>query len=406
MPRVSRADLERVIRENATWRDARSLVVATVIASSFVVPNLAWREGALICALILVSSMSGFRPAAADVAAAALAVLAFASLLWTSSTALTLNTSENLAASAIVFASIRATCRRRRDVAIVAYGFLVGATIAVLAAGGNASGFRLTYQSTADRIGLEGVNVNFTAYSLVTAAAVMVALVLFRRTHGSYLGLVAGCGFFALVYLGVVLTGARGALASLVGLIAWIVVSRLVPRLAWRVLIVTYVIANVAIVSGWSDAALGKLVTGSTRETGDLNGRLGVWPLARQVFREHWLLGGGAGSLPSQPGNTMGINAHAVVLDVAAGLGVLGILAFACMWVFAFREPLVSGDTRVVTRALGAFLVVSLPVILSGFWVESIVLWAAIALFSRIDLLAVEDERAYSEGARGVTVDR
>jgi O-antigen ligase len=283
----------------------------------------------------------------------------------------------------------------------------VGATIAVLAAAGNASGFRLTYQSTAERIGLEGVNVNFTAYSLVTATAVMVALVLFRRNKKSYRTLVAGCVFFVLVYLGVVLTGARGALASLVGLIAWLVVSGFLPRLAWRLLIVTYVIANVAIASGWSDAALGKLVTGSTRETGDLNGRLGVWPLARHVFREHWLLGGGAGSLPSQPGNTMGINAHAVVLDVAAGLGMLGIVAFACVWVFALLEPLATADTRVVvTRAVGAFLVVSLPVILSGFWFESIVLWAAIALFSRIDLLAVEGEPAYSDDGRGVTLDR
>jgi hypothetical protein len=75
--------------------------------------------------------------------------------------------------------------------------------------------------------------------------------------------------------------------------------------------------------------------------------------------------------------------------------------------VFALLEPLATADTRVVvTRAVGAFLVVSLPVILSGFWFESIVLWAAIALFSRIDLLAVEGEPAYSDDGRGVTLDR
>ncbi|MDR7252081.1 hypothetical protein J2X46_001057 [Nocardioides sp. BE266] len=405
MPNASRVGIRQMMGNEVLRWDARSLAVAGVAALSFVAPNLAWREGALLCLLVLLTSLRTFRPAPADFAAIGLTGLAFTSLLWTSSTALTVTTSVNLATSVVVFMSVRAVCRRRRDVVIVGSGMIAGATIAVLAAAHNASGFRLAVQATADRVGVNGVNVNFTAYSLVTAAAVMSALVVFRRNRSDYYRLAAAGAFLAVVYLGVVLTGARGAMLSLVGLVVWLVASRFLPRLVWWALIVVFVISNAAIALGWSDALLRRSATGSTRETGDLNGRLGVWPLARHVFEDNWLLGGGAGSLPSAPGNTMGINAHAVVLDVAAGLGSLGIVAFASVWILALREPMSTADTRVI-RAVGAFLVVSLPVILTGFWFESIVLWSAIAFFSRVDVLALADGRSYSDEVLGVTDDR
>ncbi len=121
-------------------------------------------------------------------------------------------------------------------------------------------------------------------------------------------------------------------------------------------------------------------------------------------FREN-LFGAGAGSFPAYPGNTTGINAHAVVLDVATGLGLAGLLAVALAWLFGLKEPLANPDPR-VKRAIGAFLVVTLPVILSGFWFESTVLWAGLALFSKVDLLARVDNLSYEDLLGAATLRR
>jgi len=64
----------------------------------------------------------------------------------------------------------------------------------------------------------------------------------------------------------------------------------------------------------------------AARATGDLAGRLTIWPEARQVFGEHLLVGVGAGGFRAV--GTSGIGAHDVVLELGAGLGLVGIALF------------------------------------------------------------------------------
>ncbi len=89
-------------------------------------------------------------------------------------------------------------------------------------------------------------------------------------------------------------------------------------------------VAFAAVFSGVLDATL-RPRGASDRERGDFNGRLTLWPDAREEFWDHPFLGRGVDSFAAT--NPLRIAAHNALLDVGTGLGVLGIALFvALIW--------------------------------------------------------------------------
>ena len=108
-----------------------------------------------------------------------------------------------------------------------------------------------------------------------------------------------------LAYSALLLTGTRGGYIAILAVAGWAVSFQLKPRLPCRV--AEGVCrrndcrsAAAGIFIGIGDKGLRLYALGEgDRDVGDLNGRLIVWPLAREAFDGHPMLGLGAGTLPT-----------------------------------------------------------------------------------------------------------
>jgi O-antigen ligase len=180
-------------------------------------------------------------------------------------------------------------------------------------------------------------------------------------------------------------------------LTGWILVHRFVPRIGLPALCAAILVAQLGIVTGWADTALRLLDAGTIRSTGDLAGRLASWPLARNVFEEHPVIGVGAGGFRAI--NPYGIGAHNLFLELGTGLGLVGIVLFVGTVFAALVEGTRTADTRLRNVAIGSLLAAWAPVYMSGHWELSPAAWVAIALFSRLPARTRDDPERPAEGA-------
>lgn len=74
------------------------------------------------------------------------------------------------------------------------------------------------------------------------------------------------------------------------------------------------------------------------------SGRINIWKVSVEVFKENPLLGAGLGSLPLffQPSLSIKspINAHNTYLDIASELGIIGLMLFLAIFFYAFNTLL------------------------------------------------------------------
>jgi len=112
------------------------------------------------------------------------------------------------------------------------------------------------------------------------------------------------------------------------------------------------------------------------RPTGDWSGRLVVWPLAREWWLDHFILGSGVSTFAGA--NPMKIGAHDLVLEIGAGLGLVGVLLFLCFLFFSvFRQP---------PLLVGSLIAVTAASYITGHWELAPAAWVLLAIFARGEL--------------------
>lgn len=377
-------------RALAVAGDARRLVVSGLVAVAVINPNFSLRFGAIFLLILAVIQITSNSFGRSDALAVGFLSLTVASLFWTSNTFATNLAVLNMLACCASFVALRLLMRCRRDVLWVSTGLAMGSLVALVQLFISGASFRVEYSSVDARFTVGDLNANYLAYSFVTAAFALVVLWSARTARGGAVRLWL-VGLLVLQYVGILINGTRGALVSMVLLVAWFGFWRIRHRVPWKILVVCASVVTIVISAGWIDPLIESSVTRSSRDTGDLNGRLTIWPYARDLIGRRPLFGHGADTLPWIAGNPFQIAAHNAFLDIAVGVGFVGVGIFvALLW------SAVIHDTRTLNRGLrglfvGSFIMVTTPILLSGYWTESPVFWFSLALVSRVSFTSVSD---------------
>ena len=365
--------------------DWRALVLAAVAGCSTFNPAFTLHGGVVICSLILLTKLgSSIKVTAADMWATAFAAFAALSLYWAVNHSVTSKSVLLHVGVLALYLSVRAIADSRRNLTVIATGYCIGCLYAVALLYQQNQGMAIVVELSNARYGIEGVNFNYLAYSLATGVALTVLLWATGPTHRAWR--ICLLVTAALFYLGIALSGTRGALAAIVGLLIWVTLYRFHHRLGLVMVYALIGLFSIAIVSGSADRPLAFLARGSVREDGFLAGRLKVWPVARRVFSEHLLFGIGEGGFRSV--NPMGIGAHNVFLEIGAGLGIVGVCLFLATLFTAVISGTRSVDGRLRALLIGSFLTTVAPIYLSGHWELSAAAWVALAVISRIHVIA------------------
>jgi O-antigen ligase len=373
----------RTVADTALVRDWRAIVLGVVAAFTTFNPQVGLRNGAIICGLILLTKLRTLRLAAPDVLAILLTTWAAATLVWAVDGAVTTIAVQNQFAVLAIFLSARAVITHVRQLVIVTLGYLTGCLYALYLLITQNKTATFVSELSAARYGIDGVNLNYLAYSLSMGMALVVLLWSIRRP-GSRMRILLFVSVPVLTF-GLVQSGSRGAVIGAASLVAWVVVHRFAPRVGFRVLCTVVVIAGVSTFTGWADGLLRRVDSGGVRATGDLAGRLTIWPYARQVVADNPFFGVGAGGFRAV--NPQGIGAHNVPLEVMSGMGFIGLLLLLGVCYTALLSGTRSVLPRRRTLLIGAMLAISAPIVLSGHWELSPAGWFALALFSRIVVL-------------------
>lgn len=357
----------------------RTWLVAVLAGISTYDPSLALRVGPYVAVAVLLSGRPArMRITAPVVLSAAFLLWAYASQAWSLAPTQTSATVVLWAQLLLIFVATLDLIQTRAQIRLVAIGYLSGAFFAVaniLITNPNAASESLM---TGERIELGNANINYVAYALSAAFAVVVLLWITRdRTKLNFLLLAA---VVAALVLGVNLSGTRGALLGLACVFVWLLLCKVFRRPPIGLPVFIVLAVQVCISTGIADQASLAYEFGG-RATGDWSGRLIVWPEAREVWGDNPILGVGAGAFSQV--NMLGIAAHNMVLQTGTGLGIIGVvLLVALMWCGLAGKG--TGDPKRRLILVGAFLAASAPAYLSGVWETAPAAWVVLAIFCKV----------------------
>ena len=383
--RMTRAGLVNHAVPGSSELDLRALGLAVVAGLSTFNSSLTLAGGVVLCLGVLVTKLGrGFRLEAADIWATCLACLAALSFYWAVSPMITWDSAVTQLKLLIIFVSFRAVAVNRRSLTVIAGGYCIGCLYALVLLNRQHPDLTLVVELSSQRYGIDGVNLNYLAYALATGCSLLVLLWYAGGTRRYWR--LAPLLTAVPIYLGITLSGTRGAFLSVAGLFLWIVLGRLSPRIGLSAVYGLVILFGAAIVSGAVDGPLASLANVSPREDSGLGGRLYIWPLARRVFSDHLLTGIGASGF--QTVNPLRVGSHNVFLEIGTGTGVVGVCVFVCLFFTAIVSSSRVLDSRRRAVLVGAYLSTVAPIYLSGQWDLSPAGWVALALFSRISVLA------------------
>ena len=380
-----------VIRPQRALRlvDLRVAAVMVSVASTPLAPTWALRQGAAIAGIALLLSLSSYRPVAADWWFFLYTMWVVASAEWSRAPEATSLAIKNQLACLVIFAAIRATTKSVRHVVAFVAAYSIGCMAAVFDVYRQNPDFRVSWRfdNSAERLGLMGLNQNYTAYALATGIALLVVVFPWCRSRSTRLLVLATS---AIIYLGAVQQGTRGATVAVVLVLVWAVVRRWVTPVVTATTVALLGVIAVSLSTGLIDGAIRSHLAVSAREQGDLNGRLPTWRMARSLIEDHPLNGVGAGAF--RVVSPYGIGAHNAFLEVAAGVGLIGLAAFVATLYFCLRRWQ-DGSTRERRSTMPLILVLA-PILLSGHWSESPAAWTSIALASTLLVGATSTQRS------------
>jgi O-antigen ligase len=346
----------------------------------------AWsQDHPVVCAALIVGAFvfSGRSPRlrAPDVMALAVALWAGATTLWSPDSAATARATLNYASAALLFIAARHVVVRISSVVAVATCYLAGCLVSAWGVIRQAISGDLPQRADAldltVRFGVEGINFNFTAYTLVTGS-LMASLILTIRRQPRLTKLLMIAPLPVLAW-GVLLNGTKGALVALVLVPVYLAVSRILPRVALAVVAIgaPTLLALVPLGLG-QDLLLGFDTSFGQRTTGDLSGRLLIWPDAAATWSDSLILGVGAGAYPII--SPFGVGAHSLLLTVGNDLGLLGLLGYAT--VFGLALGTYAKHSPHAGRRAGLFVVTFFPIWLTGHWEVALGAWLTLGLLT------------------------
>jgi hypothetical protein len=225
-----------------------------------------------------------------------------------------------------------------------------------------------------------GANINYTAYVLLTGIVLIFAITAVVPVTNRIRS--AQACIATILATGIWFTGTRAALLGLGAGIAFTLTRKLAAsRVGW-VLIAGGLVPATLLAVGlglYGDAQLTELERLFNRQTGDLSGRLDVWPYARAVWDSEQLTGVGMNHFLLM--NPMGIGAHNVVLTLGVDFGWIGLLLYASMVTAVF----VGFGSHTRCRRLGGMLLLSwLLIWATGHWEAASAAWLVLGLWSRL----------------------
>ncbi|MEV5692516.1 O-antigen ligase family protein [Micromonospora globbae] len=351
-------------------------------------PRLAALYGGPAAAVAILITLDRPRLRMADVLAGLTALWVVVSIVLGAADPSVTRVPAYLYASAfLVFLAVRHVVRDRDQLIPVAVAHVAGCAATAVALISGARSYGDQRDALFDynvRYGLDGININYTSYTLVTGA--VLAVVLMRvGPRSRIIRTVLFAAVVAFVY-GVLLTGSKGATIGLIVGALFLLLARLGPRVAWAVagvgvpaliLLVPFkATTSFEAAARWFDGLFG-------RETGDLSGRLEVWPIAVSAWMEHPISGIGPGLF--RVVNPLGIGPHNLLLTVGTDLGLVGVILYGST--IAAALACAAKQAAPVGMVLaGLFAVTLLPIWMSGHWEQSQGSWLVLALLSTITI--------------------
>jgi O-antigen ligase len=341
-------------------------------------PALTLSIGPAVAVVVLILGRPlAFKMDAPVLLAALFALWAWVSISWAPAQDFTHATAVLWSQVLVIFIAAYDLIKSRAQLRLLAAGFVAGAVFTVaknLYFGPDVA----ETVATGGRAVLGNANVNYVAYALTTALALVVLLWVTRtRTKTSFL--ILGAASTVLI-AGLVVSDTRAAHVGAACLLAWVVVCAVTRRRPIKLLVAVVIVSALCIMTGVADEASLAYESGA-RVTGDWSGRLVIWPLAREMWAENPIFGVGAGAFVVTSG--LGVGAHNVILQTGTGLGVVGVgLLVALIWTALAGKR---GNRH--AGLAGAFLAAAAPMYLSGMWETAPAAWIAIAVFARLGVL-------------------
>jgi O-antigen ligase len=348
----------------------------------------AWVYSAIAAAAAILLNVHRLRLRTPDVLAGLIAAWAFATVLWTVDEVISQRSASMYATACLLFVAARQVIRTRSQLVAVAVAHLAGcaATAAKLisTARDDLSPQRVSTFDYSVRYGVDGVNFNYTAYTLVTGAVLAVVLLYVAPSRA-----IVRAGLLSLVAVfvyGVILTGCKGATIGLLLGAAGLLAAHLNSRITWNVSwpLVPALLVLVPLVLPYSFGSWTQFLDGLFgRETGDLSGRLEVWSYALSASLDHPLLGIGSGVFYAA--NPSGIPPHTLIFTLTTDVGIIGVLLYAS--VFATALIRTTSGSALGRKLATVFTISLLPIWLSGQWEYAPAVWLVLALLSVLPTL-------------------
>jgi O-antigen ligase len=376
----------------------QALLLAFVVGWAVVEPYYGVRVGGAIAALLILTRIHTFRTRRTDAWLTGFMVLYLGANLWSPFPDQSWSTTTGQISAILIFLAIRAVCATRAEFKVVALGVLGGCAYALvnlwqirglLSSGAYDAYTGLTTDVNDYTESLLGANKNYLAYGL-TMGIVVVFILWAGSSRRTLLRLAVAV---APLMLGIYFIGARGAQLAVLLVAAWVLVQRFMPPAALSVLAVTLSGGLLALASGiLDDEVTPQQVTG--RETGTLNSRLLMWPIARSLIAERpW--GWGPGTFTEL--NLFGIVTHNAILEIGVGLGLLGIVLYlGTLYSVLFHDTReVPGRQRLLV--VGVTMCAFAPILASGHWDQAGPGWTVLGLVSVLGVWLGADDAEESE---------
>jgi hypothetical protein len=242
--------------------------------------------------------------------------------------------------------------------------------------------FKIVFDQSLDesasvvRHAIEGININFTAYSLVATLYIYILIHKFKFVSSRIVFLLFNLTTLFLVFL----LQTRGALISIFLMWFWLLLSsKNFIKIKYTYIYVLFFL-GFAVTLGWTRSLLLllDLYFFKERSTGDLSGRSEQWDLAYDVIKDNPILGIGIGSFEST--NPNGIGVHNFYLNIMLELGFIGLLIHLLCFISLFSKNFKVTTNNNVIFVLGLFLSFILSISLSGSWQLAPILWISFAI--------------------------
>lgn len=273
----------------------------------------------------------------------------------------------------IAYLSVRLFGVTDTNLRVIVYGAAIGVIISGLLAKNRINEWGLKDV----RKSIEGVNSNFTAY--VLAGSIYLWMISWGRhvLTGRWIRWVMiSLVLYAAVQI--IDLGTRGAIISVIAMACWVLFFPFFPRGGVVPLALSVLLAAVLGSFGVFDSLLLSLDSWYIRSTGDLSGRLDLWPIARSMFDSFYMFAGiGAGAFPEV--NPLGIGAHNVFLSIMLDAGLIGLTLFLMFLLLLFRPALSRRASRDSVYLFGLFICFWFPIGLSGVWEVAPFSWLLLA---------------------------